>query len=119
MSLDKIDAACAELQSVATVQRLKDGGDKSQALLSASNLLGWSGGGDNLSLAKDLLDGKKILAFEAGAGFEASLDDTAVAVALQKGSALVDQINEILATITPEQREELMQWAVDNQPLAE
>lgn len=59
------------------------------------------------------------VAFEAGAGFEASLDDTAVAVALQKGSALVDQINEILATITPEQREELMQWAVDNQPLAE
>lgn len=68
MSLDKIDAACAELQSVATVQRLKDGGDESRALLTASNLLGWSGGGDNLSLAKDLLDGKKILVFEAGAG---------------------------------------------------
>ena len=56
--------------------------------------------------------------FAEGAGFEASQDDTAVAVALQKGSPLVDQINEILAGITPEQREELMQWAVDNQPLA-
>ena len=57
--------------------------------------------------------------FAEGQGFTASLDDTAVAVALQKGSPLVDKINEILATITPEQREELMQWAVDNQPLAE
>ena len=46
------------------------------------------------------------------------VDDTAVAVALQKGSPLLASINEILATITPEQREELMQWAVDNQPLA-
>ena len=57
--------------------------------------------------------------FEEGAGFEASPDDTAVAVALAKGSPLCEQINEILAGITPEQREELMQWAVDNQPLAE
>ncbi len=56
--------------------------------------------------------------FAEGQGFTASTDDTAVAVALQKGSPLVEKINEILATITPEQREALMQWAVDNQPLA-
>ena len=41
------------------------------------------------------------------------------AVAVAKDSPLRDQINEILATISLEQREELMQWAVDNQPLSE
>ena len=56
--------------------------------------------------------------FADGEGFEASQDDTAVAVALAKGSSLLDSINEILAGISEEQREELMQWAVDNQPLA-
>ena len=59
------------------------------------------------------------VAFAEGEGFEASPDDTAVAVALNKGSDLLDPINQILETITSEQREELMQWAVDNQPLSE
>ena len=58
------------------------------------------------------------VAFAEGEGFEAAPDDTCVAVALQKGSPLVDQINEILAGISVEDREELMQWAVDNQPLS-
>ena len=57
--------------------------------------------------------------FAEGEGFETSTDDTAIAVAVAKGSPLRDQINEILATISLEQREELMQWAVDNQPLSE
>ena len=42
-----------------------------------------------------------------------------IAVAVAKGSPLRDQINAILATISEEKREELMQWAVDNQPLSE
>lgn len=57
--------------------------------------------------------------FAEGEGFETSTDDTAIAVAVAKGSPLRDQINEILATISEEKREELMQWAVDNQPLSE
>ena len=65
LSLTKIAAAGRELQSVAKVQKLKDGGEESRALLTATNILGWSGGGDNISLAKDLLDGKKALVFEA------------------------------------------------------
>lgn len=57
--------------------------------------------------------------FAEGEGFEASQDDTAIAVAVAKGSALREQINEILSGISAEEREELMQWAVDNQPLSE
>ena len=57
--------------------------------------------------------------FAEGEGFETSTDDTAIAVAVAKGSPLRDQINAILATISEEKREELMQWAVDNQPLSE
>ncbi len=57
--------------------------------------------------------------FGEGEGFEASADDTAIAVAVAKGSALRDQINEVLSGITAQEREELMQWAVDNQPLSE
>lgn len=57
--------------------------------------------------------------FAEGEGFVTSPDDTAIAVAVAKGSALRDQINEILSSISAEEREELMQWAVDNQPLSE
>ena len=59
------------------------------------------------------------VAFEEGKGFVTSPDDTCVAVAVAKGSELTEKINEILAGITAEQREELMQWAVENQPLSE
>ena len=57
--------------------------------------------------------------FEEGEGFVADPDETSVAVALALDSPLVEKINEILAGITVEQREELMLWAVENQPLAE
>ena len=57
--------------------------------------------------------------FAEGEGFETSTDDTAIAVAVAKGSPLREEINAILATISEEKREELMQWAVDNQPLSE
>ncbi len=58
--------------------------------------------------------------FAEGQGFEASPDDTSIAVAVKKGNTeLLEQINGILAEITPEEREELMNQAVENQPLSE
>jgi putative lysine transport system substrate-binding protein len=54
--------------------------------------------------------------FEEGKGFIASEEDTAIAVGLVKGTDAT-QINEILNGITKEQREELMNTAVKNQPL--
>ena len=57
--------------------------------------------------------------FAEGKGFETSQDDVAVAVAIKKeNEELVSQINEILADITEEQRQELMNNAVANQPLS-
>ena len=55
--------------------------------------------------------------FDVGQGFEASADDTAIAVALVKGSDLKDQINQILSGITQEEREQLMLDALGNQPI--
>lgn len=55
--------------------------------------------------------------FPEGQGFEASLDDTAIAVGLKKDSELLDPINKILDGITQEQREEFMVQALANQPL--
>ncbi len=56
--------------------------------------------------------------FADGKGFETSPDDVAVAVAIKKGQEdLVKSINEILAGITEDQRLELMNAAVKNQPL--
>ena len=58
--------------------------------------------------------------FEEGKGFETSPDDTAIAVAVKKGNTeLLDSVNEILAGISQETREELMNAAVANQPVNE
>ena len=55
--------------------------------------------------------------FADGAGFEASEADTSIAVGLAKGSELLAPINEILAGIDDQTREELMAGAKERQPL--
>ena len=52
-------------------------------------------------------------------GFETSDDDTAIAVGLVKGSDLTEEINEILADISEEERQEIMDQAIINQPAAQ
>lgn len=52
-------------------------------------------------------------------GFVTSPEDTAIAVGLQKGSPLKDKINEILNGISQEQRLEIMDRAIKNQPAAQ
>ncbi|MER2008152.1 transporter substrate-binding domain-containing protein [Psychrobacillus sp. BL-248-WT-3] len=52
-------------------------------------------------------------------GFIADEEETAVAVGLKKGSDLTDKINEILAGISEEERQEIMDNAISNQPAAE
>lgn len=52
-------------------------------------------------------------------GFKTSDDDTAIAVGLQKDSELKDKINEILAGISEEERTEIMDAAIKNQPAAQ
>lgn len=52
-------------------------------------------------------------------GFETSEEDTAIAVGLKKDSDLTEKINEILAGISEEEREELMDAAILNQPAAQ
>lgn len=52
-------------------------------------------------------------------GFVADEEETAVAVGLKKGSELTEQINEILAKISEEERQEIMDKAIQNQPAAE
>ena len=46
-------------------------------------------------------------------------DDTAIAVGLAKDSKLTEKINEILAEISEEERQEIMDAAIKNQPAAE
>lgn len=59
------------------------------------------------------------VSFEEGAGFVASPEDLEVAVGLAKGSDLLGPINEALAAISLEAREQLMVEAITNQPLSE
>lgn len=57
--------------------------------------------------------------FADGQGFNLTEGDTSIAVGVKKGSTeLVTAINEILAGITDEQREALMEAAKENQPSA-
>lgn len=57
--------------------------------------------------------------FAEGQGFETNPEDTTVAVGLKKGSDLVDDINEILAGISQDKREEIMGAALADQPISE
>lgn len=59
------------------------------------------------------------VSFDEGAGFTASPEDVAVAVGLKKGSELTAKINEVLAGISKEQRQEIMDSAIAAQPLSE
>ena len=51
-------------------------------------------------------------------GFEASEEDTAVAVGLKKESDLIDDINKAVNAISAEERQEIMDKAIENQPAA-
>lgn len=59
------------------------------------------------------------VSFAAGAGFEADPDDTSIAVGVRKGSELTEKINAVLAGITDEDRQALMDEVVLAQPLSE
>ena len=52
-------------------------------------------------------------------GFVTSDDDTAIAVGIGKNSELTEKINEILVGISEEERTEIMDNAIKNQPAAE
>ena len=58
-----------------------------------------------------------IVQFEEGKGFEA---DTSVSIAVKKGNtALLEKIEGVLSGISQDQRNEWMQYAVENQPAQE
>ena len=58
------------------------------------------------------------ITFEKGNGFEYSNDEVDVAVGLKKGNTeLEEKINKILAGISEEQRQKIMEEAIKNQPL--
>jgi ABC-type amino acid transport substrate-binding protein len=58
--------------------------------------------------------------FPAGAGFTFTMDDVAISVAMKKGNTdTITQINKILAGISQDQREAMMQAAVKNQPVSQ
>lgn len=61
----------------------------------------------------------KLAMVEFSDGFETSDDDTAIAVGVKKGSQLTEKINEILAGISEEERMDIMDQAIINQPAAE
>lgn len=58
----------------------------------------------------------KMIEFAADKGFNVTIDDISVSVGLKKGSDLTEKINAILAGITDEQRNTLMEEAIKNQP---
>ena len=59
------------------------------------------------------------VAFEEGKGFQHDPDFTTIAVGLQKGSTLMEKVNEALASLDNETREKMMVEAIANQPLSE
>ncbi len=59
----------------------------------------------------------KIIDFEGGTGFEVSSEETDLGIPCQKGNTeLVDKINEVLAGLSQEERDAMMDEAVAAQP---
>ena len=72
--------------------------------------------------AKSAVDANPELSFVAfadGSGFEVSKEDVAIAVGLKQGSELTAEVNKILAKISEEERQTMMEEALANQPLSE
>ena len=61
--------------------------------------------------------GLTYIQFAEGQGFEASADDTAIAIGLVYGSPYKDAINEALAALSEEERVQIMVDATARQPL--
>lgn len=58
--------------------------------------------------------------FDEGKGFEASTEDTSIAVGVSKeNTELLEEVNAALDNISEEERESIMEEAVANQPLGE
>ena len=57
--------------------------------------------------------------FDLENGFTYNVDDAAIAMGIKKDSDLTTQVNEVLAGISQEEREQLMKDAIANQPAAE
>lgn len=57
--------------------------------------------------------------FEPENGFDYNVDDGAIAMGIKKDAELTAQVNEVLATISEEDRQTLMEEAIKNQPAAE
>jgi putative lysine transport system substrate-binding protein len=60
-----------------------------------------------------------MIQFAEGSGFQTSPDDTAIAVGVKKGSDQTSKINEILAGVTDQDRLNIMDTAIANQPAAQ
>lgn len=45
------------------------------------------------------------------------MEESSIAIGLAKGSELLDPINEILAGISQEERDQIMEGAIERQPL--
>ncbi|MDR2454863.1 MAG: transporter substrate-binding domain-containing protein, partial [Bifidobacteriaceae bacterium] len=56
------------------------------------------------------------LGFPQGQGFDVEEADTAIAIGLKKGSELLDEVNQALASIPQDTRQQLMEQAVKDQP---
>lgn len=65
---------------------------------------------------ENALSSLKMVKFASGKGFKTDSSDDASAVGLKKNSPDLVKINQILADISPQKRQELMKWAVSNQP---
>ena len=68
--------------------------------------------------AQEANPGLTFVEFTEGKGFEASPEDVAVAVAMKKGNELLPNVNAALEQISKEQRQELMDAAIANQPVS-
>ena len=69
--------------------------------------------------AQESNPGLTFVEFAEGDGFEASPEDVAIAVAMKKGTDMLDDVNKALSGLSKEVRQEMMDAAVANQPVSQ
>nr|WP_294561690.1 transporter substrate-binding domain-containing protein [uncultured Traorella sp.] len=64
-------------------------------------------------------DALTLVEFESGKGFDVDLTDTSVSIGIKKNSELFDDVQKALASITQEERDQMMKDAASRQPANE
>lgn len=68
--------------------------------------------------ASSVNDKFKMIEFDEAHGFQTNPEDVQIAIGMRKNDSMVQEVNQVLASISADERTDLMDQAIENQPSA-